>query len=115
MTPPLLRRGSVVRLGNPVASGDPQRLLAVVVQADRWLASHPSICCCPITSRLVAAPLFRLSLEPSLANGLPSSSQLMVDKLFTAAQQQVRQVVGVLEGQELAVLERALRQWLELA
>jgi len=89
MTPPLLRRGTVVRLGNSVASGDTQRLLA--------------------------APLFRLSLEPSLANGLPSSSQLMVDKLFTAAQQQVRQVVGVLEGQELALLERALRQWLELA
>jgi len=89
MTPPLLRRGTVVRLGNSVASGDTQRLLA--------------------------APLFRLSLEPSLANGLPSSSQLMVDKLFTAAQQQVRQVVRVLEGQELALLERALRQWLELA
>ena len=89
MTPPLLRRGTVVRLGNSVASGDTQRLLA--------------------------APLFRLSLEPSLANGLPSSSHLMVDKLFTAAQQQVRQVVGVLEGQELALLERALRQWLELA
>jgi len=35
MTPPPLRRGAVVRLGNPVASFDHQRRLAVVVQADR--------------------------------------------------------------------------------
>jgi len=71
MTPPPLRRGAVVRLGNPVASFDHQRRLAVVVQADRWLSEHPTLTCCPLTTRMVEAPLLRLPLEPSVANGLP--------------------------------------------
>jgi mRNA interferase MazF len=119
MTAPLvpipLRRGAVVQLGNPAASGDPQRRLAVVVQADRWLGDHPSLTCCPLTTRMLEAPLLRLPLEPSAANGLSRRAQLMVDKLFTASRPQVRALLGLLQGEELARLERALRQWLELA
>ena len=110
-----LRRGAVVQLGNPVASGEPQRRLAVVVQADRWLSDHPTLTCCPLTTRMLEAPLLRLPLEPSAANGLPRPAQLMVDKLFTASRPQVRALLGLLQGEELARLERALRQWLELA
>jgi len=39
----------------------------------------------------------------------------MVDKLFTASRPQVRELLGLVQGEELARLERALRQWLELA
>jgi mRNA interferase MazF len=110
-----LRRGAVVQLGNPVASGDPQRRLAVVVQADRWLSDHPTLTCCPLTTRMLDAPLLRVLLEPSAANGLLRPAQLMVDKLFMASRLQVRELLALLQGQELARLERALRQWLELA
>ncbi len=115
MTPLPLRRGAVVRLGHPAASGEPQNRLAVVVQADRWLSDHPSLTCCPLTTRMVEAPLLRLPLEPSVANGLPRPAQLMVDKVFTASRPQVRELLGLLQGEELARMERALRQWLELA
>lgn len=115
MTPPLLRHGAVVRLGHPVARFDPQRSLAVVVQADRWLSDDPTLTCCPLTTRMVEAPLLRLPLEPSVANGLPRPAQLMVDKVFTASWPQVRELLGLLQGEELARMEWSLRQWLELA
>lgn len=113
--PPLLRRGAVVRLGNPVSSAQPLQRLAVVVQADRWLSDHPSFTCCPLTTRMVEAPLLRLCLDPSSANGLPRQVQLMIDKLFTASRPQVRELLGLLQGEELARMERALRLWLDLA
>lgn len=112
---PLLRRGAVVWLGNPVASGQPLRRLAVVLQADAWLSDHPSLTCCPLSSRGVAAPLFRLPLEPTAANGLPWPAQLMVDKLLTVSRHQVRAVLGLLADEQVARLERALRGWLDLA
>ena len=56
MTAPLLlARGMVVELANPSSSGRPQRRLVVVLQADRWLQHHPTLTCCPLTRRLVAA------------------------------------------------------------
>lgn len=39
----------------------------------------------------------------------------MADKLFTPARCQVRRVLGTLDGRDLARVELALRQWLELA
>lgn len=57
----------------------------------------------------------RLPLEPSVAKGLPRPAELMVDKLFTASRPQVRELRGLLQGEELARMEWELRQWLELA
>ena len=116
MTAPLLlARGMVVELANPSSSGRPQRRLVVVLQADRWLQHHPTLTCCPLTRRLVAAPLLRPALQPSGGNGLPGPVQCMADKLFTPARCQVRRVLGTLDGRDLARVELALRQWLELA
>jgi hypothetical protein len=50
-----------------------------------------------------------------VAKGLPRPAELMVDKLFTASRPQVRELRGLLQGEELARMEWELRQWLELA
>ena len=84
--------------------------MAVVVQADRWLSDHLTLTCCPLTTRMLEAPLLRLPLEPSAANGLLRPAQLMVDKLFTASRPQVRELLGLLQGEELARIEWSLRQ-----
>ncbi len=113
MTPPALRRGTVVTVASPGAySGKPRP--AVVVQADRWLQAHPSVTLCPLTSTLRQAPLVRVAVEPSPRNGLHKPSQLMVDKLFTVPIQVLGEVVGQLEPDVLVDLDLALRGWLEL-
>jgi mRNA interferase MazF len=108
-----LRRGTVVTVATPgVTSGKP--LPAVVVQADRWLQTHPSVTLCPLTSTLMQAPLLRIAVEPSPRNGLRKLSQRMVAKLFSVPLQTLGEVVGQLEPQALIELDLALLSWLEL-
>ena len=67
-----------------------------------------------VASPLWQAPMVRISVEPSLRNGLRKPSQRMVDKLFTVSLQAVGEVVGQLEPQGLEDLDLALRGWQEL-
>ncbi|QPN68591.1 type II toxin-antitoxin system PemK/MazF family toxin [Synechococcus sp. CBW1006] len=93
-------------------SGKPRP--AVLVQANRWLQDHPSVMLCPLTGTLIDAPLVRLTVQPTPANGLRRPSQLMIDKLFTVPMAAIGEVIGVLEPEAMANLDLALRGWLEL-
>ena len=74
-----MRRGYIVTV---VASGDYGKPRpAVVVQSDR-LAATDSILVALMTSALVEAPLYRLSLLPDAMNGLKSPTQVMIDKII---------------------------------
>lgn len=113
MTRMPLERGLVVTVASPgVYSGKPRP--AVVVQANRWLDGHPSITLCPLTSTLIDAPLVRIAVAPSPANGLRKPSQLMADKLFTVPAAAIGSTVGRLEASAMAELDLALRDWLDL-
>ena len=68
----------------------------MVVQANRWLQDHPSVTLCPLTSTLIEATLVRLTVQPTLINGLCKPSQLMIDKLFTVPLAAIGEVIGVL-------------------
>ena len=113
MTAQPLRRGAVVAVAATGAySGKPRP--AVVIQAKQWLAAHPSITLCPLTSTLVDAPLIRLSVAPSIGNGLNKPSQLMVDKVFSVPMSALGSVIGRLEPVHLQAMDQALRGWLGL-
>lgn len=86
----------------------------LVLQADAFNDEHPSITLCLITSELTGAGLFRISVEPSAANGLAGESEVMVDKLFTLGRGSIRQVIGRLEPEAMARVDVALRGWLDL-
>src|ERR1700694_1187956 len=53
-----------------------------VIQDDRFDATE-SVTICAFTTDPTEAPLFRLRVEPSTANGLHEDSSLMVDKITT--------------------------------
>lgn len=108
-----IQRGQVITVARPGAySGKPRP--AVVVQANRWLETHPSITLCPLTSTLIEAPLVRINLDPSAMNSLRKRSQLMIDKLFTLPIGDIGSSIGSLESTVIAELEVALRDWLAL-
>ena len=67
-----MKRGDIVIAVTPGDYGKPRP--AAVVQSDIFNPTHASITLCPITSHLVDAPLFRLSLQPTTENGLGVSS-----------------------------------------
>jgi mRNA interferase MazF len=108
----MYQRGNVVIC---VLSGDYGKPRpAVVVQSDLFNPTHASITVCPITTHILDAPLFRLSIEPSAENGLRSSSQIMVDKVSTLKVEKVRQKIGKLTQEQTEVLNKALKIWLDL-
>lgn len=88
---------------------------ALVVQADLFNESHASVTVVPVTTTLVDAPLFRLTVEPSPGNGLRSLSQLMVDKVTTVRRARIGQTIGRLEDDILLRVSRALALWLGIA
>jgi mRNA interferase MazF len=86
----------------------------LVVQADLFNATHPSVTVCLVTSELHDAPLFRPTLAPSPENGLQVASQVMVDKLVSVRRETLGRRIGRLDPTSQADVDRALRLWLDL-
>jgi len=108
----MYQRGDVVVC---VLSGDYGKPRpAIVVQSNLFNPTHASITVCPITTHIVDAPLFRLSIEPSAENGLRSSSQIMIDKVSTLKVEKAHQKIETLTQEQIEELNKALKLWLEL-
>lgn len=105
-----LKRGDVVTVALSGDYGKPRP--ALVVQSDLFNETHASITVVPITSEIVDAPEFRLTLDPSPDNGLRRVSQLMIDKLVSVRRERVGTVVGRLDAATLIRVNRAMAVWL---
>lgn len=86
----------------------------VIVQDDHFDATA-SITVCPFTTNSVEAPLVRLPIAPSEANGLDQPSQLMIDKVTTVPRSRLGDRLGKLRDDELIALNRSLIVFLGLA
>jgi len=107
-----LRRGDVVTVALQGDFGKPRP--AVIVQSDAFNESHATITVVPITSTVIPAPLFRITVDPSPANGLRRISQVMVDKIVTVQRERVGKAVGTLDSDTMARVGRSIALWLEL-
>jgi mRNA interferase MazF len=105
-----LKRGDIVTV---VLSGDYGKPRpALVVQSDLFNETHASVTVIPITSEIVDAPDFRLTMDPSPGNGLRRVSQLMIDKLVSVRRQRIGTVIGRLDATTLIRVNRAMVVWL---
>lgn len=86
----------------------------VIVQDDRF-GGTSSITVCAFTSDPTDAPLFRLVIEPSEANGLETISRVMVDKVTTVPKAKLGRRIGRLADDDMVRLNRALMIFLGLA
>ena len=85
---------------------------ALVVQSDAFNPTHASIVVCPITSHVLDAPLFRLTLRPSTGTGLNVLSQIMIDKMTAIKRERITEVIGRADGGVMQRVNRALKMWL---
>jgi mRNA interferase MazF len=108
-----MRRGDVVAVAATGDCGKPRP--AVIVQTDAFPESHASVVICQLTSDLVEAPDFRVTLEPTPQNGLRVKSQVMADKPVTIRRERVGQKIGRLDDRDMALLGAALAFVLGLA
>ena len=108
-----MRRGELVTVAAAGDCGKPRP--AVIVQTDAFPESHASVVVCQLTSDLVDAPDFRVTIEPSRENGLRLKSQVMADKPVTIRRERIGQKIGRLDSQDMARLGIALAFVLGLA
>jgi mRNA interferase MazF len=108
-----LKRGDIVTMAAPGDFGKPRP--ALVVQADVFNEIHASITVVPLTSTIIDAPLFRITLDPSRQNGLSRISQIMVDKVLTLPREKIGKRVGHLGNTGMIRVGRALAVWLGMS
>lgn len=89
-----MKRGDLVIVSAPGDYGKPRP--AVIIQSD-WLKATDSVLVALLTSALVEAPLYRLQIEPTPANGLKATSQVMVDKIVALPREKCGQSIGRIE------------------
>ena len=107
-----MRRGDFVTIAMQDDFGKPRP--ALVIQADHF-DEHATVTVLPVTSTLVDAPLFRITLVPDAANGLHKPSQVMVDKAMTVMRDKLGPAFGHIDVDALAEVERCLAVFLGLA
>ena len=101
-----MRRGDVVIVA---ASGDyAKRRQPVIVQTDAFPETHASVVICQLTSEVVDAPDFRITIDPSETNGLKARSQIMADKPVMVRRERIGQSIGRLGDGDLGRLNVAL-------
>jgi mRNA interferase MazF len=101
-----MRRGDVVVVAAPGDYGKPRP--AVIVQTDAFPRDHASVVVCQLTSEFVLAPEFRVTIDPSKANGLLVRSQVMADKPVTVRRARIGQPIGRLDADDIGRLNIAL-------
>jgi mRNA interferase MazF len=87
----------------------------VIVQTDALPAGHASVVICQMTSALVDAPDFRVTLDPSTGNGLRLRSQVMADKPVAVRRDRIGGRIGRLSADEISRLNVALAFLMGLA
>jgi len=87
---------------------------ALVIQSDQY-DGHATVTVLPVTSTLVAAPLFRITLQPSPENGLHKRSQVMSDKAMTVKRDKVGPIFGRIDADSMVEVERCLAVFLGIA
>ena len=108
-----MRRGDVVTVAATGDYGKPRP--AVIAQTDAFPEKHASVVVCPLTSELVNAPDFRVTIDPTPENGLRLTSQVMADKPVTIRRERIGQKIGRLDSRDMARLGVALAFVLGLA
>ena len=101
-----MRRGDVVIVAAAGDYGKPRP--AVIVQTGAFPETHASVVVCQLTSEVVEAPDFRITIDPSEKNGLRARSQIMADKPVTVRRARIGQSIGRLDDGDLGRLNIAL-------
>jgi mRNA interferase MazF len=70
---------------------------------------------CPLSTVLRDAPLTRVPIEPTQANGLAQPSEIMVDRITTVRRANIGGRVGVLTKQDMIRVEQSLLVFLGIA
>ncbi|MBC7203965.1 MAG: type II toxin-antitoxin system PemK/MazF family toxin [Pusillimonas sp.] len=105
-------RGDLVTIAMQGDFGKPRP--AVIVQSNHFI-HHPTVSVLLVTSKVVNAPLLRITLEPNETNGLEHPSQVMIDKIMTVRREKIGAAFGRVDNNVLMQIDRTLAVFLGIA
>lgn len=108
-----MKRGDIVTVALQGDFGKPRP--ALVIQSDLFNETHASVTVLLVSSEVVDAPLFRITVTPTSGNGLMKICQIQVDKIMTIRQERIGDVIGQLDEDALIGINRALAVWIGIA
>ncbi|CAI4030658.1 putative endoribonuclease MazF [Nitrospira tepida] len=105
-----MKRGDIVAVAaKGHYSGKPRP--ALILQSDLFSALG-SVTICLLTTEIIDAPLFRISVEPSPESGLKQPSQIMIDKIVTVPRDAIGARIGSLDHDVMVRVGRSLAVFL---
>ena len=107
-----MNRGDFVTIALQGDFGKPRP--ALEVQSDQFNA-HATVTVLLVTSTLIDAPLFRVSVQPGEKNGLKKPSQIMVDKTMTVNREKIGKAFGSTSDEIMLEVRRCLAVFLGIA
>jgi mRNA interferase MazF len=107
-----MKRGDLVTIALSGDFGKPR--LSLIVRSDLF-AEHFLVTVLPITSDLEKAPLFRIPIDPTPANGLRKPSHVMIDVIQTVRREKIGKVIGHIDDETMIAINRAMMVFLGLA
>lgn len=108
-----LLRGQIwTASGGSDYAGKPGPVL--IVQADGFSELN-SVTICGFTSNETDADLLRITIEPTIDNGLQRECRLMIDKTTTIQRSKLGQQIGTLSDADMTRVNRAIAVFLGLA
>ena len=108
-----MKRGDLVSIAVQGDFGKPRP--ALVIQSDVFNETHATVTVLLLSSEVVGAPLFRITVDPTPENGLETISQIQVDKIMTLRRERIGAVIGRLDEDTLVATNRALAVWIGIA
>jgi mRNA interferase MazF len=106
-----VNRGDLITIALPGDYGKPRP--ALVVQSDAF-SGLESVTVLRLTSETHRLPLIRITVEPTIENGLVKRSQIMIDKAATVPRAKIGQRIGRLQPTTMRTVGTALARFLSL-
>jgi mRNA interferase MazF len=108
-----MNRGDIVTVAMQGDFGKPRP--ALVIQSDVFNETHATVTVLPMSSMIVDAPVFRITIEPTSENGLKTICQIQVDKIMSVRREKIGAVFGKLDANMRMRVNRALAVWMGIA
>jgi len=107
-----MKRGDFVTVALQGDFGKPRP--ALVIQADQFDA-HATVTVLLVSSTLIDAPLFRITVQPDKVNHLKKPSQVMADKTMTVRRDKLGEPFGAASEEVMLEVSRCLAVFLGIA
>lgn len=107
-----MNRGNFVTIAMQGDFGKPRP--ALVIQSDQF-NEHATVTVLLVSSTLVDAPLFRVTVQPDKINNMQKPSQVMVDKAMTVKRDKLGEVFGSAGDEIMLEVGRCLAVFLGIA